>query len=250
MIEIKKLTYKNILKDISISNKYPLIIIAGPVASGKTILSKIINGDIETKEQIYLDNKCQENYKTLEYYKKVRLINAEYINKEMTIKDDLNQYIEDNKIEIVSKEKLEEYELYKYRNCNIKDLSIENQIKYSLLKSIISKPENIILDSIDDYLEEEYLIDVIDKLKALNIKTIILSRRLDLGVYSSYMYIISKGKILLEGLPLEVMKEENILNKIGLSLPYMADLSVKLIDYDLLDNIENDIEELVRKLWN
>jgi len=30
----------------------------------------------------------------------------------------------------------------------------------------------------------------------------------------------------------------------------MADLSVKLIDYDLLDNIENDIEELVRKLWN
>ena len=46
------------------------------------------------------------------------------------------------------------------------------------------------------------------------------------------------------------MKEENILNKIGLSLPYMADLSVKLIDYDLLDNIENDIEELVRKLWN
>ena len=64
------------------------------------------------------------------------------------------------------------------------------------------------------------------------------------------MYIISKGKILLEGLPLEVMKEENILNKIGLSLPYMADLSVKLIDFDLLDNIENDIEELVRKLWN
>ena len=56
------------------------------------------------------------------------------------------------------------------------------------------------------------------------------------------MYIISKGKILLEGLPLEVMKEENILNKIGLSLPYMADLSVKLIDYDLLDNIENDID--------
>ena len=49
MIETKKLTYKNILKDISISNKYPLIIIAGPVASGKTILSKIINGDIETK---------------------------------------------------------------------------------------------------------------------------------------------------------------------------------------------------------
>ena len=52
-----------------------------------------------------------------------------------------------------------------------------------------------------------------------------------------------------EGFPLEVLKQDNKLNKLGLELPLMVDLSVKLHDYDLLKDIIIDMDRMVDTLW-
>ena len=53
----------------------------------------------------------------------------------------------------------------------------------------------------------------------------------------------------LKGTPLEVLKHDNIINKIGLDVPFMVDLSVKLKDYDLIDGIELDQDRMLDILW-
>ena len=46
-----------------------------------------------------------------------------------------------------------------------------------------------------------------------------------------------------------MLEKDNIINKAGLELPFMMDLSVKLRDYDLIKDIELDMEKMVDNLW-
>ena len=41
----------------------------------------------------------------------------------------------------------------------------------------------------------------------------------------------------------------DIINKVGLDLPFMIDLTTKLKDYDLIKDIETDKDKLINKLW-
>ena len=66
---------------------------------------------------------------------------------------------------------------------------------------------------------------------------------------TDYLYILNEGEVYLEGEPLEILEKDNILNKIGLDIPFMIDLSVKLRDYDLIENIELDKNRMVDILW-
>ena len=61
--------------------------------------------------------------------------------------------------------------------------------------------------------------------------------------------IINKGKIALKGEPLRVLDKDNVLNKIGLEVPFMIDLSVKLKDYQLVNKIILNQEEMIEELW-
>ena len=72
---------------------------------------------------------------------------------------------------------------------------------------------------------------------------------LECNLLSDYTYIIDHGEIVLEGNPIEVLEKDNVLNKAGLNLPFMMDLSVKLRDYDLVEEIELDMEKMVNILW-
>ena len=53
----------------------------------------------------------------------------------------------------------------------------------------------------------------------------------------------------MEGVSKEILIRDNILNKIGLKVPFMYDLSVKLMDYNLLGDIELDKDRMVDQLW-
>ena len=46
-----------------------------------------------------------------------------------------------------------------------------------------------------------------------------------------------------------MLLNDNIINKLGLELPFMFDLSIKLNDYELLDEIVLDMDRMIDKLW-
>ena len=53
----------------------------------------------------------------------------------------------------------------------------------------------------------------------------------------------------MEGNTIEVFQNEQALKRIGITLPFMVELSLLLKDYNLVDKIYLDKESLVQYLW-
>ena len=252
-IEIKNLSFDNLFNNISLIvplNKF--ITITGPNNSGKTTLLKILNKEIEINNKIFINKKDITKYKYQEYYKLTKLIsidNLEFINN--NILDEIKFYLlRNNKY---TKTNLDYY--LKQFKLNSKkliiNLSIKEKIYLKVIESLIDDSNIILIDNIDRYLNVLEINKIINKLIKNN-KTIIMTiSNLELSYKSDYLYVIGNNKnIVLEGIPKHVLEKDNILNKNGIELPFIIDLSVKLKDYNLVDKIYYDDESLIDKLWN
>ena len=109
------------------------------------------------------------------------------------------------------------------------------------------------IDEIDNYFTDEELIKIykffntcMDK---YDLTFIVTCLNLNSTIYVDNLCIINKGKIALKGEPLRVLDKDNVLNKIGLEVPFMIDLSVKLKDYQLVNKIILNQEEMIEELW-
>lgn len=260
IIEINNLNYKNIFSNFSISlPKNKFISIAGSNNCGKTTLVRILDKEIKTSSEILINAKPISQYKITEYYKTVRtIIPKEYINTFATIEEELNNNLDQLFISKEEKNKriksiYKNLSLNRIKKDNITELSIEDFIRLQIAVAVSSMPKILIIDDISPYFSEEEILEVISYFKYLvsnyDLSIILITSRLDDVITSDYLYIIHDSSIILEGNPIDVMKKDNILNRIGLKVPFMIDLSVKLQDYALIDNIELDIDRMVDKLW-
>ena len=138
-------------------------------------------------------------------------------------------------------------------NKNYNSLSDQDKIIYQIATSLVKKPLILLLDSIGLYFTNKQLIELYNFFRKYinNYGLTVISTTINLeeSLLSDYLFIINNGSVTLEGEPLEVMKKDNVLNKLGLTIPFMVDLSVKLCDYDLIDEIILDKERMVEKLW-
>ena len=99
-----------------------------------------------------------------------------------------------------------------------------------------------------------YIVQKIQKILSERIErdklTVILTTtNLNEIISSDYTYVLNNGEIIMEGKPSSVLREEKILNRIGLELPFMIDLSLKLEFYELLDDEITDMDRMVDTLW-
>lgn len=229
-IIIENLNYK-ILKELSISfDNNMFYTVTSPNRSGKTSLLKYINKEYNSS---LIDNNLYFNEEIVENEVKLSLINNNLFNKEY-----LNHIIR-------------KYELEDIKNKDISSLSLEYKIFLKLIISIINNNKIILLDNIDNYVSDELMIKILDLIKEEKKEKLIIMTLTNLkySIDSDYLYVINKDKIILEGKPIEVLKNDNILNKNGIDLPFMIDLSTKLRDYNLLDTIITDMDGMVDLLW-
>lgn len=254
----KNLSYKSILNNINISFKENTInYISGSNKCGKTTLIKILSGIFDIKDSVYYDQKDIYNFSSYELstlFSKVLLQDIDYftfsnIDQELLYKlDKLN--IDKNTRKKRYNEVVKLFDLDEYLYTNINDLSSIEKLKLSLAKALLSKPEILFLDDIFSSIDFNSAKEILLKLKSIDNLTIIMSsNNLDLSTESSKLIILNKGEVVLDGDTLDVLKEDSLLNKVGLDLPFMIDLSIKLKYYDLLDDIEFDMDRMVDKLW-
>ena len=250
-IRIKNLKYKDILNGINFSiKKNDFITISGSNKCGKTTLIKILSRLINTNNKVIINDKPIEEYSFDKYNSMVGKVILNEDNKYLfdTVEKELKYISEEYYNEII---KL--FKLSKYQKTNPNNLEKNIEIKFLLAKEVISKSKILLLDDISLYMnkkETEELMKILKTLQKKNDMTIIMTTdKLEETVYSDYLYILSEGKISLKGKPLEVLENDNVLNKLGLELPFMVDLSVKLKDYDLVDRIELDMDRMVNILW-
>lgn len=231
--------------------KEKFITISGPNNCGKTTLIRILNREIITENKIIIENRGINNYKIEEYSKLVQcVIPLETTFEEKNIEEELLR-INSNQKEL--DEVTKGLKIKKILSKNIDTLIIKEKVLLQLASALLNKPQILLIDDISSYFTNKEKKDILTFLKKYQKKqkfTIVYATiNLEDTLYSDYLYIISDKKIALEGNPIEILQKDNIINKIGLKLPFMIDLSVKLKDYELLDDVELDIDRMVDGLW-
>lgn len=254
ILNINNIKYNDIFEDLSIYiEKNTITAISGPNKCGKTTLIRILNRDVQTDSNIVYEGKEIYNYRDEEYYKKIQAVfPQEIIFHENTILEELKFQQEKYDLEkidfLISK-----LGLKKIKDKDINTLNEKEIFKTQIAIAILNSEEFVMIDEIDSYFSTEELIKLyklfnmcIDK---YDLTFIITCLNLDSTIYVDQLYIINKGKVVLKGEPLRVLDKDNILNKIGLEVPFMIDLSVKLKDYQLINKIILNDEEMVDELW-
>ncbi len=132
--------------------------------------------------------------------------------------------------------------------------SITEKIWLQIFSAILKSEEIIVIDNLDYYMEEKDLEEIYSFIKKCikNFKNsfIMTTTSLENSLDTDLLYIIQSGEFVLHGEPITVLQKDNIINKAGLNIPFMIDLSVKLRDYDLIKEIELNKERLIDVLWN
>jgi ABC-type multidrug transport system ATPase subunit len=69
-------------------------------------------------------------------------------------------------------------------------------------------------------------------------------------IYSDAILVMDDGNIKYSGNLDDILKHDNDLTKLGIDIPIMMDMSLKLQFYDLLDKVILNAEEMVDELWD
>lgn len=265
IIEIKNLNYsenkKEIFKDLNMSiPEDSFISISGNNDSGKTLLIKLINGLLPSNNTIsikysYIDNDRMYDHSVdmgTVYGSNLNSFLFEDVYKEMAFPlENLN--IDPKEIEKRIIEIAKFFGITELLDKKIEDITNSDKQELLIAISLLHKPKILLLDNPFSMMENNTKKKMMTKLleyKDKNKITIILStNNLEEVLTSDYLYIIDKGKIVIEGKPLSVLREDTVINRVGLSLPFMVELSLMLEMYNLIDDIELDMEQLVNKLW-
>ena len=119
--------------------------------------------------------------------------------------------------------------------------------------SLLHKPKILLLDNcftmMNKTTKNKILKVLQNYIKEDKLTIILTSTNLEDTLMSNYTYVLNKGNIIMEGSPISVLREESILNRSGLELPFMIDLSLKLKYYNLVDKIILNQKEMVEMLW-
>ena len=122
---------------------------------------------------------------------------------------------------------------------------IENNFTYSELLS----HKKVIFFNVLNNLDNFELTKLFSYMQKNDIKYINLTNNLELTLYTNYLVVCDKKDVLIEGNTIEVLKNDKLLKRLGFELPFFVELSLLLIDYNLIKDIYLNKESLVEALW-
>lgn len=241
--------------------KQSFTMIAGSNKSGKTAFIKALGGLILTNEAIVLDNAYLESVSTDELYQKVHIFlgNEQWHFLFPTVEEELRFPLENlgySKEDIHKKleDIIQLFHFSKILRLNPQNLNKYLKVKLLLAIQLISEPEILLLDDPTRMLtknERKEIMSILSYYQSKQMTIIMTTSSLDDCLFADItkLYILHHGKIVLAGAVNEVFQEDSLLSKVGLRLPFMVDLCVKLKYYNLIDEMILDQESLVNHLW-
>ena len=264
LLEIKNLDYQIndifFFKDFNLKiNTGEYISIIAPNKSGKTMLTKLLCAIYPTFNKIILDDILLNKENVLKYITKIGIVSNE-LNQDFlfnTLKEELkyplnNLGLRDIKVNKRIKEIISFFEVENILNNNIKTMSNSQKSMLLIIISLIHNPKLLVLDDAFNNMNYDDKVFMLMKLKELNEKglTILnITSKLDTIYDSNKVLLMEKFQITKEGTLEEMFQNASYLDKIGLQIPPIIDLSLKLKNYKLIKKIYFDNEELEKELW-
>ncbi len=263
-VEKLKFSYNNkeIFSDLSFEVGYnELVSILLPNGGGKSTLINLLSGLLPSNDCITLDNILLTRKTGKKYLRRIGVIFEDLDAQFLTdvVYDELILPLANlnySKKEIKNRIKtitsiLGIEDLLDYY---VDSLSTYDKVRVLLACSLIHNPQIIFLDDVFRNLtnsEERKLIVLLKTIVDLdNVSIVLTTSDFSNIIYSNKVYVIDDGKLSLDGSVRDILEYDNRLSKLGIKLPIMIDISLKLKFYDLLDDIIFDEEKMVDVLWD
>ena len=92
--------------------------------------------------------------------------------------------------------------------------------------------------------------EILELLNKQNIHYINVTSNVEDALFGDYIIVYDEDMKVLEGNKEVVLKNEKLLKKLGFGVPFVVDLSIQLMYYDILDRVYFDVDNLLEALWN
>ncbi len=258
-IRLKNLKFsyqdKLIFKDISFYlRKDKTLSIIGMSGSGKTTLLKILNGELDYEGEVLI-NGVEVNKKNFDALRKcIAVVYRDSSFLMETVKDELKFSLEEmNESPAVIKEKIAQINDYfginkilnkPLRSLNQNDLTLVKILSYALMEPTYLAIDDLLID-----LNTRTKILLLNYLNSKKIILINVTSNMEDILYTDYVMCLYNGISAVDGKTLDVLEQEKLLKRLGLSLPFMVDLSLQLRLYGLINKNYLQEEVMVKNLW-
>ena len=253
---------KTVLKDITFKIKIPsLVSVVGSNNCGKTTLIKCMAGIMPIEESVLIDDIVLNKKNIRKYSRNIGVV----------FSLDQNQFLFNRVIDEITfplgnlnyskknmKDALDDVVkllfLDDILNKEVWELTHVEKIKVLLATAIVHKPTVLFLDDIlvglNDVDRERIILLLKRVIRELKIIVVLTTSTLSDTIYSDAILVLDDGKVKYSGKLEEILKHDNVLTKLGIDIPIMMDMSLKLQFYDLLDKVILNPEEMVDELWD
>ncbi len=237
MITVKNLSFSypnnqifnNLSFDVSTCKWTTIIGLSG---CGKSTFIRLINNDFKYDGEILFDGNIiiidgNFNYENILVSKLIK----KYCSKKIY-----------NKI-------INEYDLQNITSKKVSDLNEQDKIKLLFCLKLSSKGDIVIIDNLLNKLNchnKDIIVKILNKLK---INVINMTNNIEDTLLGENIIIMDKGKIMLNDKKENIFMKYDDIKKIGLDLPFIVDLSIKLKYYGLVNKIYFSMEELIGEIW-
>ena len=266
-LEIKNLCFAYeenhpVIDDISLSiDKGSFVAVLGHNGSGKSTLAKLIVGLLEKNSgQIFFDDIeiTKKNLRDLQTKTALVFQNPDNQFVGSTVEDDIAFGLENREF---PHDKMQE-EIEKFADSvNMLDhlkkepvnLSGGQKQRVALAGALILRPEILILDEATSMLDpkgKSTVRRVIDRIHKENpdLTIISITHDVDEALLADEVFILSKGKLVKNGKPQDILRDEKALLDLKLEMPFIYRVEKKLSEA-CIDSQAETIEKLVEDIW-
>ncbi len=228
------------------------VFITGSNNSGKSLLLKVFASLIDVKSKITYNKEIIKTDTDIAY---INTITFNFETVLSTLRYPLERLGEDDdRISTLVKDIAKDFKITNLLNKKIEDLDEYEMLRVLVASKTINNPKLLLLDDPCLYLsplEKEDFMNLLERLRTKGITIIMVTSSLDEVVYplNSIIYVLNKGSIVVSGEMEDVLSNDSVINKVGLKLPFMVDLSIKLKYYNLTDKINMSPLGMVEYLW-
>lgn len=229
-----------------------LVSIIGANGSGKTTFIKRICGKLNNQD-LFINNKSISEY-SLDYKKhNIACVFSDNRYNTESFSLELEYYL----VKLFDKDECrdrinyfrEYFNLDNIYNKKIIDITNEDRVYLKILSLLIIKPIIFCIDDMLVYLSNEKKERILNYIKENDIILFSVISNMEEILKYDKVLVINKGEKELFDDVKNVLKDENIFKELGLSLPFIYDISNLLKSYDLIENDHIIEKELVDVLW-
>ena len=266
-LEIKNLSFSydgsnKVIDDISFSvEKGTFVSVLGHNGSGKSTLAKLIVGLLEKESgQIFFNDIEIDDKNLRDLQTKTSLIFQNPDNQFVgsTVEDDIafgleNRCFPHDQMQAEIERFADSVNMLDHLKKEPINLSGGQKQRVALAGALILRPEILILDEATSMLDpkgKSTVRRVIDRIHKENKELTIISitHDIDEALLSDKVLILSKGKLVKEGKPQDILRDESALLEVKLDMPFVYKLEKELKEIGINSNAEN-IDQLVEDIW-